>query len=583
MSLVNQIKAIKDYESRLLKAQPYLTQGGVARQLTDSEGRFEGYALVSDSENGPSLPIDAKYITVNGPYGEDGRTDLVFNRAAFIADNVGSKPTGDKSALLKQALAEGEDLRPLYGEGYADAVRFKEDLGQYADKDQSMIIPANPVGYSGQFKFDPNFGTSFYRDLALQSGKALGLTDEQILKKGTEYFADKFASSSQNKGVIGFTDFGKGMLDEFAKTAGYDQAQIDNLRGSTLKPLYDVNQGLFSSLNSAARVESQSSGTLKGFAQTISKNPLLAAGVLALSAGTLAPAILSGTALAGSAVATGAIAGGTLGVINGVAEGEFSSILKNGFKGALQGAATGLASAATQGIANSVSKGLVNAGMEPGRLVNGISGAVSTSAGSAIGAVLSGRDIGDSLLKGAVLGGLTGFAKAPAADADVIGDGIDNSNMDLGKSIGLMDSYVSGAYSGLDGPAADNPANRVDTSALKVAEIQAQQPTEFEKGVKAALPQIAPQVIKGVAEGFADNKEQSTSSTASAIATQTPTIAPSVPAIDPYKGVGLIAANAYTRTPRASGSVAAKFDLQKALSGGPFTSGLIKQGIYGGR
>lgn len=289
-----------------------------------------------------------------------------------------------KSQLLKQALDSGMDLRPYYGESYADAVQFKKDLGQYSGKDQSMIIPANPVGYAGQFKFDPNFGSTFYRDLATKSGKALGLSDEQILKKGTEYFADKFASGAQTKGVIGFTDFGGGLLDSFAQEAGVPSDRLQELKGTALKPLYDANQQVFQGLNGAARIESQSSGFFKGIGQDIAKlGPL---GTIALGA-ALGPAGLGfGAATAGAAA----------GALPGLLQGNLSSALKGGAIGGIGGGALGNLGNIQGSISNSLGGGAL------GNIAgNAAQGAIK----GGIGSLLAGGDIGKGLLSGGLFGG----------------------------------------------------------------------------------------------------------------------------------------------------------------------------------
>lgn len=325
---------------------------------------------------------------------------------------AGSQSTGGSySQVLKQALDAGVDLRPLYGTTYADAVQFKQDLGQYAGKDQSMIIPANPVGYSGQFQFDPNFGSTFYRDLATQAGKALGLSDEQILQKGTEYFADKFASGPSTKGVIGFTDFGTGLMDAFAETAGVPKDQLDTLKTTALKPLYDASQQVFSGLNGAARVESQSSGFFKGIGQSIAKlGPI---GTIALTA-ALGPS--------GAGLST-ALAAGTAAAIPGLLQGDIKG-------GLTSGALAGLGAGALKGIGSTVAD--VAGGGTLGNIAGGLAQG-ATSGG--LGALLTGGDVKQALLNGAVQGGVGGLLQP----TNTVG-GIDDSNYDLGKS---LDSFAN--------------------------------------------------------------------------------------------------------------------------------------------
>jgi len=399
MSIFDQIKAIKDYETRYTKTQPLLELLGQNNNRVgvsyDSDGRFQGYHAYSGDSAQP-VAVPDKYIT-REPSG-NGLESAVFNRAAYVADNLGPKPEGDKAALLKQALSDGVDLRPFYGETYADAVRFKEDLGQYAGKDQSMIIPANPLGYSGQFKFDPNFGSSYYRDLAMQSGRALGLDENQILKQGTEYFADKFASGGQNKGAVGFTDFGAGLIDKFATSVGVPQDKLGELRETALKPLYDANQQVFQGLSKAAAVESQSSGVLKGLGQDFAKlGPI---GTIALAA-ALGPAAgaLSGS-LGGGAALTAGLAAGGASAIPGLLQGDISGGLKAGLT---NGLLAGIGAGAFNGVAPAVSDYVGG-----GTLGNIAGGAAQNSLKAGAGALLTGGDLGQGLLSGGLLGGISG-------------------------------------------------------------------------------------------------------------------------------------------------------------------------------
>lgn len=307
-----------------------------------------------------------------------------------------------KAELLQAALNVGVDLRPYYGETYADAVKFKKDLGQYAGKDESMIIPANPVGYGGQFKFDPNFGSAFYRDLATQSGKALGLSDEQILQKGTEYFKDKFASGPKTAGVIGFTDFGTGLIDSLATTAGVPSERLGELKGTVLKPLYDASQKVFSGLNGAARVESQSSGFFKGIGQDIAKlGPI---GAIALTA-ALGPAAgaLAGS-LGGGAVLTAGLAAGGASALPGLLQGDLSGAIKAGLTG---GALAGLGAGALKGVGSSVSNSLGG-----GTIGDVVGGAAQGAATGGLGSLLTGGDLGQGLLAGALQGGATSGVNA---------------------------------------------------------------------------------------------------------------------------------------------------------------------------
>lgn len=326
-----------------------------------------------------------------GPKDDEGRP-IDPNFGLPVAPKAPNLPP--KPQLLKQALSLGVDLRPFYGETYADAVKFKKDLGQYAGKDESMIIPANPVGYGGQFKFDPNFGSAYYRDLATQAGKALGLSDEQILQKGTEYFKDKFASGAKTAGVIGFTDFGGGLIDNLATTAGVPSERLPELKGTVLKPLYDASNQVFKGLNGAARVESQSSGFFKGIGQDIAKlGPI---GTIALTA-ALGPAAgaLAGSLGGGAALATGLAAGGAS-ALPGLLQGDISGAIKSGLTG---GALAGIGAGALKGIGSNVSDALGG-----GSVGNIAGGAAQGAIRGGVGSLLSGGDLGQGLLSGGLFG-----------------------------------------------------------------------------------------------------------------------------------------------------------------------------------
>lgn len=330
--------------------------------------------------NQRQLQMEAQLAAYQNEFneGNGANTNQYYILGAELRKLKEQKPT-----LLKEALNQGVDLRPLYGETYLDAVKFKEDLGQATGKDSQMIIPANPVGYGGQFKFDPNFGSAYYRDLAMESGKALGLTPDQVLKQGTEYFADKFASGN-TKGVVGFTDFGKGLLDKFAISAGVPQERLEELRGTTLKPLYDANQQVFSGLNNAARIESQSSGFLKGIGQDIAKlGPI---GTIALTA-ALGPA--------GAGLSTALAAGGAA-ALPGLLQGDVGGAIKSGL---LSGGLAGIGAGALKGVGSGVSDALGG-----GSLGNIAGGAAQGAIRGGVGSLLSGGNLGQGLLSGGLFG-----------------------------------------------------------------------------------------------------------------------------------------------------------------------------------
>ncbi len=331
--------------------------------------------------NQRQLQMEAQLATYQNEFNEgDGTNTTEY----YILGSELRKLKDQKPTLLKEALNQGVDLRPYYGETYADAVKFKQDLGQYAGKDQSMIIPANPVGYGGKFKFDPNFGSTFYRDLATQSGKALGLSDEQILQKGTEYFKDKFASGAQTKGIIGFTDFGSGLIDNLATTAGVPAERLQELKGTALKPLYDANQQVFSGLNNAAKIKSQSSGFFKEIGADIAKlGPI---GTIALTA-ALGPA--------GAGLSTALAAGGAA-ALPGLLQGDFGGAIKSGLlAGGLAGVGTGALKDVGSNVSNSLGGGSVG---------NIAGGAAQGAIRGGVGSLLSGGDLGQGLLSGGLLG-----------------------------------------------------------------------------------------------------------------------------------------------------------------------------------
>ena len=446
-AIPTQLHAIFDYEKRLEEAANSTPNGHVSREF-DDEGRPIGFVAYGDPDsNAPPIRVDPKYV-ITVDQGQDG-PEYRFDSAAFIGDKIPPKPTGDKATLLKQALNAGVDLRPYYGTTYSDAVQFKQDLGQYAGKDQSMIIPANPVGYGGQFQFDPNFGSTFYRDLATQAGSALGLDDQDVLRLGTAYFADKFASGPSTKGVIGFTDFGKDLITLLSRTAvgrnlaasgqlsyddgdngggpvtpeyikGYEtdlradspyalavDAKIKELGiDQTLKPLYDASNQVFSGLNGAARVESDSSGFFKQIAKDIAASPIALAGIAALTGG-LGGAALGTTLGTSAAIGTGVAAGATAGGIKGIAEGSFKDIAKGVIGG---GALGGLTAGAAQGLGNLYNGQEFTSGFFPGGELptdyfvggglDGVAGDLGSNYGDVIGNGLDGiaGDLGGDFL-----------------------------------------------------------------------------------------------------------------------------------------------------------------------------------------
>lgn len=395
MSIQDQLRALRDWEAFSLPQNIIVTPE--YKDIGDANYVPTGkYKIIEpgrgDEEDSRVISIVGKDAITQGQDSE-GYATYGLNREKYKELTLGTKPVvngvSNYSQALKTALDQGVDLKPLYGETYADAVKFKQDLGQYAGKDQSMIIPANPVGYKGEFKFDPNFGSSYYRDLAMQSGEALGLSPQEIIKQGTDYFSEKFYSGAQTKGVIGFTDFGGGLLDKLAVGAGLPADRLEELKGTVLKPLYDVNKEIFSNLNSAARVESQSSGFFKGIGQSLSSLP--------------------GIIQAGLNFATGGLFGVGTAVLQGDIKGALKAAALNQIGAKVGGAAgdfagsQGLSSAVQEGIKSGVQQGIVTGDIKQaltsGLLGSGLSGNIGGQVSEAIGGG-TGATIGAGVDKG---------------------------------------------------------------------------------------------------------------------------------------------------------------------------------------
>jgi hypothetical protein len=296
-----------------------------------------------------------------------------------------------RPALLNEAVKTGVDLRPLYGQTYQDAVQFKKDLGQYTGKDTSMIIPANPVGYEGGFKFDPNFGSAYYRDMAEGAGAALGLTPEQVTQTSASYFAPIFAGGNNTQGIIGFTDFGTGLIDKLAGAAGVPADKLPELKQTALKPLYEVSDQVYAGLNGAAKIESQSKTMFQKAGSALAGlGPI---GTIALTM-ALGPA---GLGLAASTAGAAALAG------------ALPSALQGDLMGAIKGGAiAGIGAGALSGIGG-LEKYVSNA-VGGGTLGTAAGQAASGAIKGGIGSLVSGGDLKDGLLAGALTGGVTGAA-----------------------------------------------------------------------------------------------------------------------------------------------------------------------------
>lgn len=298
---------------------------------------------------------------------------------------------------LRQALMNGEDLAGLnIGDTYNAGNDFLRLVGGKFNSKDDSFLPANPVGYNGGFKFDPNFGTAYYRDLANSAGQALGLTPEQILKVGSNYSLENLYDPSGRKGGIGFTDLGKGLVDRLAMASGISAEQLPELQQTSLKPLYDANDEVFQNLNKAARIESNDSGFLKGVGADFAKlGPI---GTIALTA-ALGPA---GAGLS-TALAAGAAAG-----LPSLLQGDIKGGIKSGL---LAGGLAGLGTGVLKNLGNSVSQA-VGGGFGGNLAGRAVSGSISGGLGSA----LSGGDFKTGLVNGAI-GGAANAATGQAVSS----------------------------------------------------------------------------------------------------------------------------------------------------------------------
>lgn len=276
---IDQLKQAQDFKRGLAQLQNRNLQ--VRRQQDDS-GNLTGYKLVEiindDTQNDLGTIPSSLVNRVETGSGDNHQVQYKLDKEKYFQEKMGFKPPPvEYSKMLKTALDDGVDLRPLYGNTYQDALQFKRDLGQYRDKDSSLVLPANPVGYQGGFKFDPNFGTEYYRQLATAAGNALGLSPEQINQSAKESIHDALFSGDV-KATIGFNDLGKPLLDKLAGTAGIQPSQ--------LQQFYDVNTQIYNGLNEASKVESQTSGVLKKFSTGLDELPgLVSAGLNYASGG----------------------------------------------------------------------------------------------------------------------------------------------------------------------------------------------------------------------------------------------------------------------------------------------------------
>lgn len=461
MATLEQLKAARDYQTKYnaeyAKLAPLIRGDYIAaRGFGDGDGNITGYGYFDyDGENNIPVRIDPKYLIrpeqigqpwqlANMGLSEDGNMPYGFYRASdLVKAKLGDGPSqADYSKSLRDALLSGVDLSGLgYGSEWDASNKFLKDVGGRFSTKNDSFMPANPVGYSGGYKFDPNFGSGYYRELAMQAGQALGLTPEQILKVGSNYTAEQLYDPSGRKGALGFNDLGKGLIDRLAVTAGADPTKLGELSQGALKPLYDANANLYKGLNDAARIESNSSGFFKQIGQDIAKlGPI---GTIALTA-ALGPAAgaLAGSLGGGAALATGLAAGGAS-ALPGLLQGDIGGALKSGLTGGLL---AGVGAGALKGIGSGVSDAV--GGGASGQILGGAAQGALTGG---LNAALRGGDIGQGLLGGGIQGGVGGAVGAAS-----------NAFKDGGKTLGTgITDGAKGAGLQLDpnkfGPTFDLP------------------------------------------------------------------------------------------------------------------------------
>lgn len=281
---ITQGQAYRDALRRVNESQYYVSKDNdTGKFFLKSVTGWSDDDVETDLGEIPADIVTSKRVDTHD---EGGYVKHFLNKEAY-ASTLAPAPEVPLDQSLKTALDQGVDLRPFYGKTYHDAIQFQQDLGlNRRGKGESLVIPANPVGYKGGFEFDPNFGSSSYRALAESAAKMSGQDPNQVTQKASQYFKDQLFTGDTTKGTIGFTDFGKGMLDHLGQTAGVDPQR--------LQPLYQANEQLYGQLQKAGAVESQSSGFIKNLAQEWSAD---LPGILQLGA-NIATGGLSGAALA---------------------------------------------------------------------------------------------------------------------------------------------------------------------------------------------------------------------------------------------------------------------------------------------
>ena len=239
---------------------------------------------------------------------------------------------------LLRAIQSGEDLNQYYGDTYGDSLQLLQDLGvNRGGKDAQRILDANPTGESGAWKFDPVYGSDYYKQYVSQVGQQLGLSQEQI-NKAAGQFATETLYNPQGKGFDGGIGDPKFLTDLTRRVINASgQNSFDPKFTGLLQGTGQFAGQLANSLYS----EGNESGTVKNIARKIGESPEALALIAAATGG------LGSLAGLGS-VTSGAIAGGAVGAIPGIGQGSFKETLTGGLKGGLIGGATaGLAQGAS--------------------------------------------------------------------------------------------------------------------------------------------------------------------------------------------------------------------------------------------
>lgn len=317
------------------------------RALADLKTAQEAQALQKQQE---SLQSQQQQNQAAISVGE-GNADTFYATQKQLEDvqnklgGISSIPAADRASILQRLIREGDtqSLAGMYGPDYNSSLQFLSDLGvnrQGSGLQGQGIVAASPTGYSGAQAFDPIFGSSYFKQPLETFGKSLGLSPTQIASISGNYMADTFYGPEKKRMEIAqespqiLTDIARQMLAKAGKNP-YDPAYT-----SQLQAIGDyggrVQDALFS--------KSDTSGFFKQTFKDIGSDPILLAGLAAITAGTAGPALSSAagaTSGAATGAITGAVGGATAGGVGGYANEGGSGILGGALKGGTIGAATG--------------------------------------------------------------------------------------------------------------------------------------------------------------------------------------------------------------------------------------------------